>query len=274
MHARLALVGDIHGQWDRSDVEAFNGSDHDGLLITGDLPGDRLHRDDVAMAERLAGLTKPAVWIPGNHDGPGPLDVLREALWRGISHRGARRMAAKMAAMEAAVGPVQTGGYSVHDVGGVTVVVARPHAMDSRKLTFAPYLADRYGVRSLAESADRIVACIEQTTGPYVILAHNGPHGFGKEAADPWGLSLFDRDNGDPDLADAIARAHAAGRPPVAVVTGHMHWNGRRPRTWQLERDGVLYVNAARVPRVSRGLRRHVALTLSEDGARAELIEA
>jgi hypothetical protein len=54
-----------------------------------------------------------------------------------------------------------------------------------------------------------------------------------------------------------------------------MHWQLRSggERRWQVERDGVLYVNAARVPRIVRSDERkrhhHVALELTPQGARA-----
>jgi hypothetical protein len=44
------------------------------------------------------------------------------------------------------------------------------------------------------------------------------------------------------------------GKRVLAVIAGHMHHalKGRGHRTWCVERDGTLYVNAARVPRVFR----------------------
>ena len=59
------------------------------------------------------------------------------------------------------------------------------------------------------------------------------------------------------------------------VLAGHMHWklHGGGERRWQLERDGTLYVNAARVPRIVRSQQRtlhhHIALRLTKSGAQA-----
>ena len=266
---RLALVGDIHGQWGQVDNAWFNGSDYAGILLTGDLPG-RNHGELLDVAGRIAGLEKPAVLIPGNHDGTSAIDVLREALGRGINESQGLRMAGVVAQMQAALGSVEMGGYSRHPMADVDVLVARPHSMDDRKLTFAPYLRERFGIGTLEESADRMCQMVDEATQPIVFLAHNGPKGFGRHRTDPWGLSGFGRDNGDPDLAAAIEHA---GDKVVAVVTGHMHWNRRKPRIWQVRKNGVFYVNAARVPRVSRGLRRHIALEIRDGVASAKLIE-
>ena len=146
---RLALVGDIHARWTEADTAYFNRSAYGGLLITGDLPG-RNHRV-IPVARRLAGLTLPTIVIPGNHDGPTALDVLSEALWKGMrSQRAATAMAQRVDALKEALGPVVLGGYSLHTLGSgrdaVDVVVCRPHAMDSRRLTFAPYLQQRFAV--------------------------------------------------------------------------------------------------------------------------------
>lgn len=270
------MVGDVHGQWDGRETAWFDRSDYDAVLFTGDLPG-RLHLDGLAVARRIAGLRRPAVLIPGNHDGPSPLDVLSEAMWRGLGTRGAARMAARVDALARALGPVALGGYSRHPVGlgadAVDVVVARPHAMDGRKLTFAPYLQERFGVGDLASSEARLAELLRGADRPTVVLAHNGPAGFGAGRGDPWGLPSFGRDNGDPDLAGALAQAARAGKAPLAVLTGHMHWNERRTRSWCMRRDGVLYVNAARVPRWSDGVRRHVAIEITAGTAHARLVE-
>ena len=76
-------------------------------------------------------------------------------------------------------------------------------------------------------------------------------------------------------MAEAIEHARAKGRRVRAVVAGHMHWTLRSggTRRWQEERDGTLYVNAARVPRIlqrdGRKLHHHIELLLSNSGAQA-----
>jgi hypothetical protein len=62
----------------------------------------------------------------------------------------------------------------------------------------------------------------------------------------------------------------------LATVAGHMHRrtkSGKR-RPAQVQKDGVLYVNAAEVPRhrqIAGGKKRHhVRLRITEEGARAQ----
>jgi hypothetical protein len=61
-----------------------------------------------------------------------------------------------------------------------------------------------------------------------------------------------------------------------AVIAGHMHWSlqGGGVRRWQVEREGTLYLNPARVPRhfhdADGTYHHHVSLTLGPDGAVAE----
>jgi hypothetical protein len=61
----------------------------------------------------------------------------------------------------------------------------------------------------------------------------------------------------------------------LAVVAGHMHWQPRSAgtRRWQTVSDGILYVNAARVPRIFPSaagfVHHHVELTLGPAGVTA-----
>ena len=78
------------------------------------------------------------------------------------------------------------------------------------------------------------------------------------------------------DLTAAIAHACARGRAPAAVIAGHMHWalRGGGARREQLERDGILYFNAARVPRIfqrdGETMHHHTALGFENGQARIE----
>ena len=42
MSVRVGLIGDLHSSWDDADVQHFNESDYDLLLVTGDLGGGTL----------------------------------------------------------------------------------------------------------------------------------------------------------------------------------------------------------------------------------------
>jgi uncharacterized protein (TIGR04168 family) len=133
----------------------------------------------------------------------------------------------------------------------------------------------------MAESKERLRALVDSATTEHLIFfAHSGPTGLGARRDDLCGRD-FDPaagDWGDDDLRDAIDYAQARKRRPLAVVAGHMHWalRGGGQRRWRLQKDGILYVNVSRVPRIFEveGVRKrsHIALTLTADAASAEEI--
>lgn len=282
---RIAVVGDVHERWSARDCDAIDALGYDRVLFVGDL-ADRLHLRTLRVARELARLRTPALLIPGNHDATSPLGILLEGLHRGTRRPAlAARMQRRLDALRAALGPVELAGYSLHPhpEHGVTIVGARPHAMDGRRLSFAPTLEARFGVDSLAGSAARLRALVDAAEGALVFLAHNGARGLGGGADGPFvmrrGLDGTDLvrsvgrmwrrepagiDLGDPDLAEALAWARSRGRTVAAVVAGHMHHRGTR--RWAVEQDGVLHVNAARVPRVEGGAGHHVALEIDAAG--------
>jgi uncharacterized protein (TIGR04168 family) len=137
-------------------------------------------------------------------------------------------------------------------------------------------------VTTLQQSIERLRTLVDAVTTEHVVfLAHNGPTGLGAHANDIWGRDFHPDagDWGDADLRAAIDHALMLGLRVLAVVAGHMHW-GRREhaaeqRRWQVRSGGVLYLNAARVPRIFQraggvSVRHHVRLTLNRDAASAE----
>lgn len=235
----------------------------------GDLPAGRWEHG-LTVARTMARLRTPTLLLPGNHDGVTFPQLAAEALARhDLGDRLSRGMEARVAALTEALGPVMCRGYAAVDVADVRVVFARPHSFGGPTLAFRAYLERTHGVRSLADSRDRLVALFEDHDGrDLLVLAHNGPTGLG-DARD----SMFGRDFhpaagdwGDPDLGEALDHAAEAGLPVRAVVAGHMHLRpkggGRRPMVGR--RGDVVVVNAARVPRIDRaGRRHHVQITLS-----------
>jgi uncharacterized protein (TIGR04168 family) len=269
---RIAVIGDVHGLFDVVDVRQLDDAGYDLVLFVGDLPRSRAHRDTLQVARRISELRTPAILIPGNHDGTHPVDVAEEALGLGrwLNRRGARQ-AQRVGLLAAALGPVRLGGYSLHRFPQLSVLVARPHAMDARALCFPGYQAETFGVRTLEESAARLKSLVDESSpDPLVFLAHNGPVGFGSAPVDPWALRKLGRDNGDRDLAEAVVYAQETGRLR-AVVAGHMHHQGER--RWLMRHNGVLFINPARVPRIfernGRRLHHHVALSVEGGGAQA-----
>ncbi len=273
---RLAVLGDLHGCFDDADVRALDARGLGLVCFVGDL-GGWTHREVEPVARRISTLKTRALLLPGNHDGTSPLGVLAEATGWLRRRPGAGRRAVRRAdRLRVALGPVALAGYTLHPLGehGPTLIAARPHAMEPRWLTFPQALEARFGVSTLADSAARLRSLVDAARGDLVFLAHNGPAGLGGGPRDPFTF-YGRRDLGDPDLADAVAYARASGRRVLAVVAGHLHHSGA-DRDWDVVRDGVRYVNAARVPRWFTGpqgpVRHHVELELGPDGAVAHEI--
>jgi len=279
----VAVIGDVHLQWNERDVEYFNRSDYDLILFVGDIAAYR-HRGALPTARAMAGLTKPAIVIPGNHDAVHLGQLIAEVFERprmcdtmSAGHRRRHRQ------LDRAFGRVTMAGYSRHLVTlrgqRFSVIAGRPHSMGGPRVAFRRQLRGAYGVDCLEESARRMIALVEQCDGePIVFLSHNGPTGFGTRRDDIWGCDFRPEqgDFGDPDLAVAIEHARRSGRRVLAVVAGHMHHHlkGGGRRRWLEEREDTLYLNAARVPRIYQRdgevLHHHIQLTLDRGGARVE----
>ncbi len=278
---KIAVVGDIHGHWDDDDVRWFNESDRDVVLFTGDLAGFR-HADTLRIARSIARLEKPAFLVPGNHDTVPLVPFLAELSGNPLLRRLSTRQGRRHDELREALGPVSGAGYARHDLGGVDLIVARPHPMGGSAFSFPRHLEAHYGVTDLDASAARLRALVDEAGDRVVFLGHNGPTGLGASRADIFGRDFGgeEGDWGDSDLRAAIDHAVATGRTVVAVVAGHMHHalRGGGKRAWQVERDGILHLNAARVPRHfsiggtrrSRKMRHHVLLTIDGGTAQAE----
>lgn len=274
---RIAVIGDIHGHWTPDDTVWFDRSGVDLVLVVGDLAGLRWS-GTLAVASELARLTVPMVLIPGNHDATHPVQLGAEVL--GVPSLGGRlagTQAARVATLEQAVAPHAVGAWSTHPVGGpdgLTLIAGRPHSMGGPSMAFAAYLQARWGVMDLEASAARLRALVDACdTEDVIFAAHNGPAGLGDRREDIWGRDFDPRqgDWGDADLRDAIAHARATGHRVRAVIAGHMHrrLRGGGARIDRLERDGVQYVNAAEVPRITGGRHHHVAVELGPDTVEA-----
>lgn len=299
--ARIAVIGDVHEQWNEEDNAFFNRSDYDLLLFVGDLTSILSLKRTPSIARRLAGLRKRALMIAGNHDIHNLIQMAAEVLdnrrlmWlSGVRHATFHERLATW------IAPVEMGGYSSHfyRFGDVAfdVITARPCSMGSgpglgieedglvnngrprfrKRLNFARMLRDVYGVDSLKESAQRLKACVDGARSERLIfLAHNGPTGLGDAPDALWGRDFGEPvggDWGDEDLRVAIDYALEKGKKVEAVVAGHMHLRTKQgdERPWLKHLDGVAYVNAARVPRVRRAGRHHVSMVLNGEGVEVE----
>lgn len=278
--ARIAIIGDLHGSWDDWDARYFGASDYDLLLFTGDLGSGTLD-NGVRVARSIGRLTKPAYVMPGNNDVRDAPQIAAE-----IGHQ--RGLFALMQ-IGGAPGPGALGagqarlcGYSLHvlELAGrtITLLAARPHALGGGEFSFPERMLAVYGVPSLEASASKLRELVESVSTPeLLVLAHNGPTGLGGAASDLWGCDFRSDagDWGDPDLEDALAHARRLDKRVLAVIAGHMHSpvRGGGSRSWQLRRDGTLFVNPARVPRIFEDEagrhRHHVVLEVGAENVTA-----
>lgn len=274
---KIAIIGDIHFQFTATDVAYFNRSDYDLLLFVGDL-GEFDPREDLKVAARLAQVTTPAVFIPGNHDVANYFNVVAEALdWSWLELLSGLRRHHNVTQLANTLDPVTCGGYSCHsfNMDGLKfdVVVGRPFSMGGPRVSFPKLIKRLHGISTLDESTAKLKACVDQSQSDNLIfLAHNGPTGCGDLPTDPWGKD-FGRPGGDfgePDLAAAVEYAGSVGKRVVAVVAGHMHHMTQQglERTWHLVKEETHIINAACVPRVfvkdGQQVRHHICLTFTD----------
>ena len=270
--ARIALIGDLHGRFDALDVAAFNDSDYDLLIFTGDL-GSGTARNGVEIARLVSGLRTPTIVMPGNNDAPFLGQIAAEfGHQRGLS--AILDLGLSIASKRA---QVILCGYRLHRLPlpglVLSIVTGRPCALGGGEFSFSAEVSRVYGVGTMQESTERLLALVDTVdTDRLLILGHNGPAGLGDQSTDLWGADFLPEagDWGDPDLAAAVVRAKDRGLDTV-VVAGHMHQHTKAGsmRTWRLNRDGVEFINPARVPRIYAGdaceLRYHVALDIDGD---------
>lgn len=279
---RFGILGDVHTLFREEDVEVLDARGYDAILAVGDLASLKPN-SDIDTARRMARLKTPTYLHPGNHDGVTPPQLLAEVIgsdvlsrWFGLGQKE------RVGRLRAAIEPHVLTGYSLHPIaeGAVDLVAGRPHSFGGRRLSCVDYLSDSFGVDSMEASTAKLKSLLAETSAPDVlVMGHNGPFGLGTEPTDIWGCDFKPEkiDFGDPDLSAALANSPARGRVR-AVVAGHMHHRvkGKRGfRSWSETRDGILYVNAASVPRIEgkeqpRG--HHVRLTLEPGRVQAEQV--
>lgn len=279
---RLGVIGDIHLCFDEVDVRQLDEEGYDALLFVGDLAAYSV-KGGLEIARRIASLSTPTYVMPGNHDaahvGQMAAEVLEVDALIPLLNLGQEDREAELAD---ALRPAILTGYSRHtlavDGRVVEIVAGRPHSARGPRLAFRPHLDARFGVEDLEDSVRTLTALVDESEADELIFfAHNGPHGLGGKRDDIWGCDFRkeEGDFGDLDLERAIEHARRRGKRVRAVVAGHMHHalRGGGHRRWQLERDGTLYLNAARVPRIferaGRTLRHHVELRVDADRVHA-----
>jgi uncharacterized protein (TIGR04168 family) len=246
---KIAVVGDVHDHWDDNDAVALRLLGVDLVLFVGDFGNE-----SVEVVRQIARLELPKAVVFGNHDAwytatswgreKCPYDRTQED-----------RVQQQIDVLEdAAVGF----GKKDFPQFGVSVVGGRPFSWGGPEWKTKRFYRDRFGVRSFAESADRMIQAVQETAFETVIfIGHNGPTGLGAEPEDPCGKDWqpLGGDFGDPDFGDAIAKAYRLNKRIPLVGFGHMHHTlrhtkARLRRRTHFSAEGTLYLNAACVPRI------------------------
>lgn len=246
---KIAVVGDVHDQWETADGEALRRLGVDLVLFVGDFGNE-----SVGVVEAIASLDIPKAAIFGNHDA-----------WYTATEWGRQRCPYDREQEDWVqdqldlLGETHVG-YSKLDFPefNLTVVGGRPFSWGGEVWKNADFYAQRYGVTSFADSTKRIVAAVNQAAyNTIIFLGHNGPLGLGDRPEDACGRDWepLGGDFGDVDLANAIDQAKNLGKSIPLVTFGHMHHHLRhrkdRLRTQiSISDDGTVYLNSASVPRI------------------------
>jgi uncharacterized protein (TIGR04168 family) len=263
----IAIVGDVHDQWEAEDNHALESLPIDLVLFVGDFGNE-----SVWVVEAIANLNKPKAVILGNHDA-----------WYSASDWGKSKSPYDHSKEDRVQQQLdllgdQHVGYSYLDFAdlGLAVVGARPFSWGSSEWKNQDFYQQRYGVSSFEESTARIVAAAAATTSKTIIfLGHNGPYGLGDRTDSPCGKDWRSEggDFGDPDFTEAIAKTRSLPKQIPLVTFGHMHHSLRNSNQQRqiiaVDQHGTVYVNAAAVPRIretSAGRLRNFTLVTLQAG--------
>jgi len=277
---RIGVIGDLHAHWDHVDVAQFDRTDYDLLLFTGDL-GSGTRNSSLQVAKVMSRLRKEALVMPGNNDTGDIAELAAElAHQSGIKNLLAIREQSSITGRSTGTPTVRLCGYSRHRLTrgpvDLTLIAGRPHSLGGSELSFPEHMNATYGIDSIAASTERLIGLVDESpTEDIVFFSHNGPAGLGNEPHAMWGCDFKPDggDWGDPDLAAAIDHAFERGKRVLAVVAGHMHHRTKcgNNRPWRLERNGIVFINAAKVPRIFSAdadvHRHHVSLEITPSGA-------
>ena len=245
----IAVVGDVHEQWEEADNSALEGLGVDLVLFVGDFGNE-----SVPIVRKISQLSVPKAVIMGNHDA-----------WYTASGWGRKKCPYDRSKEDwlqdqlDILGDLHVG-YSKLDFPqfNLSVVGSRPYSWGGPEWKNKGFLSDRYQVSSFKDSTEKIMSAVQETSEQNVIfLGHNGPAGLGRDPEDICGKDWqpIGGDHGDPALSQAIAQSYDFGKKIPLVTFGHMHHRLRHTRSRLRTRvvtnaEQTVFLNAACVPRV------------------------
>ncbi|AMW27349.1 TIGR04168 family protein [Arthrospira platensis] len=265
---KIALIGDIHDQWEPEDEIALKQLGVDLALFVGDFGNEALE-----VVKAIAQLDLPKAVVFGNHDA-----------WYSMTEWGRqkcpydRTREDRVQTQIDLLGPAHVG-YGKRDFPelGLTVVGTRPFSWGGPQWTNQEFYQTRFGVNSNQESSDRILAQVKNAAYDQIIfLGHNGPSGLGDTPESPCGKDWkpIGGDYGDPDFAEAITQTRNYGKTIPLVGFGHMHHTLRHTKAYlrkslAVDEHQTIYLNAASVPRIQgtgSDKYRHFAIAILKQG--------
>jgi uncharacterized protein (TIGR04168 family) len=254
---KIAIVGDVHDQWETADEIALQHLGVDLVLFVGDFGNEA-----VELVGRLAAIDLPKAAIFGNHDA-----------WYTASDWGRRKRpydphTEDRVQQQTDLLGANCVGYGKLDFPqlNLSVIGSRPFSWGGPQWKYSDFYEDRFGIDSFEASTQRIVEMAASATCEHlIIIGHNGPTGLGEDpesiCGKDWGEPIGG-DYGDPDLEAAISILQAQGKSVPLVTFGHMHHKLRhtkeRLRQPIVVHPGTIYLNAARCPRILATIERTV----------------
>lgn len=265
----IAVIGDVHDQWEPDDEAALHHLNVDLALFVGDFGNESV---DVVRA--IAQINLPKAVVLGNHDA-----------WYNATEWGRSRCPYdaktenRVQQQLDLLGDAHVG-YGKLDLPelGLTVVGGRPFSWGGPEWKNKTFYRTWYGVHSFEQSVEKMNQVVDSTAfDTLLFVGHCGPTGLGDRPESTCGRDWrpIGGDYGDPDLTQAIAHAQSSGKQIPLVTFGHMHHNLRHRKDRVRDRLVVgnpdaatptVYLNAASVPRIKeeagKSLRNMTLVTL------------
>ncbi|TAE58312.1 MAG: TIGR04168 family protein [Nostocales cyanobacterium] len=246
---KIAVIGDVHDQWEIEDGLALKSLGVDLALFVGDFGNE-----SVEVVRAIASLDLPKAAIMGNHDA-----WFTATEWGRKKCPYDRTKENRVQQQLDLFGSAHVG-FSKLDFPewNITVIGGRPFTWGGAEWRFADICKQLYDVSTLEESTEKILESVKSATCDNIIfLGHNGPTGLGDRPEDPCGKDWhpIGGDFGDPDLAAAISQTRNLNKNVSLVTFGHMHRNLRNTKkvlrtAFTQSPEGTVYLNAANVPRI------------------------